>query len=645
MRLATQQAHDAGLPGSAALVARHAGVLRRFEDVAESFYAQGEVEDAIATAAAAAHFAALNHPGVLASPRLDDLLERISDEHVDGQPLRTPTVGRQRVLVIVTEAHAVGEHARLLWRWIARDPSRIYTVVATGQTGDAPDSVRAVIAAGGGELVEFPHDAPALARAAALRGMAAEADLIVLLDHPCDPLPTLAFAAMTDRPPIVMMNHGDHLLWLGRGIADLLMCTRAAGVSMAERRGFPSDRVISTPFPVSGPDDHGRLAVEPIDPQLRAQARTEVLATLAWPRAAVLIVTVGSDDKYTGPCGDDLLTLLEPVLLANPNAHLVAAGPRHDGRWQELNARTGGRVRALGEVPSGVGALHAAGDIYVESRPLGGPAAAAEAAAHGLPVIGGANSPLTRELFVTDPMYGALASTDADEYRALVTSLIADPERRAHVGDAARAAVSAADADWEPSVERAYALAAELGPIQRSELGPLPEPGEIDGLLDGAGPAGRRLHIDLLERTVWAYELVGRSPAVRALFGRLNPPEPRQERRYDVMFAAPGADAEDLRTVVSEFRTLREVGAAPRCVIALRPEDANVAVPVLEAAIAQGRDIDIDLVLDANPAAARPLGALDVVVDSSAAAEIDGGNPRDRHVCAAGRIAAAAVPA
>jgi hypothetical protein len=640
MRLATQPAHDHDLPGSAALVARHCGVLRRFEDVAESFYAQGQVEDAIATAAAAAHFAALNHPGVQASPRLDHLLERISDEHVDGQPLRTPTDGPQRVLVIVTETYAIGGHTRLLWRWIARDPSRIYTVVTTGQTGHTPDGVRAVIAAGGGELIDFPHDAPALARAAALRGMAAEADVIVLLDHPYDPLPTLAFAAMTDRPPIVMMNHGDHLLWLGRGIVDVLMCTRAAGVRIAERRGFPSDRVITTAFPVSGPDDHGRRATEPIGPELRAQARTEVLGTLGWPSTALLFVTVGSDYKYTAPCGDDLLDLLEPVLLANPSAHLVAAGPRHVGRWQDLNARTGGRVRALGEVPSGVGALHAAGDVYVESRPLGGPAASAEAAAHGLPVIGGANSPLARELFVTDPMYGALATTDTDAYRALLTHLIADPELRAQLGDAARAAVCAADADWEPSVERAYALAAELGPIQRSELGPLPDPGEIDNLLDAASPASRRLHIDLLERTVWAYELVGRSPAVRALFGRLNPPEPRQERRYDVLFAAPGADPEDLRTVVSEFRTLQTIGAAPRCVIALRPQDADVAVPVLEAAIAQGPDIDIDLVLDANPADTRPPGALEVVIDAA-----DGGDTRDRHVCAARPPVAAAVPA
>jgi glycosyltransferase involved in cell wall biosynthesis len=503
--------------------------------------------------------------------------------------------------------------------------------VTTGQTGVMPEGVRAAVAAGGGEIVDLPADAAALARASALRGLAAETDVIVLLDHPYDPLPVLAFAGLEDRPPIVLMNHGDHLPWTGRGIVDVLMCTRAAGVALAARRGFPSRRVLMTPFPVSGPDDHGRRASEPLEPAAREAARAEIRAAFGWPADAVVLVTVGSDYKYSAPIGQDLLDLLEPVLIADPRVHLVAAGPAPAGRWSELAQRTGGRVKALGELAHGVGALHAAADVYVESRPLGGPGAAAEAATHGLPVIGGADSALTRELFATDTTYGVVQAPDSDAYRALLTRLIAEPALRAELGEAARLSIAAADDGWEAAVDRAYAMAAALGPIQASELAELPEPGEVDRLIDAASPPSRRVAIEQLEQVVSTYELLARSPWVRGLFGAINPPGLRQERRYDVLFAAPSPDADELRAIVAEFRTLLVAGVAQRCLMALRPEDAEAAVPVLEAAIAAGPDIDIDLVLHAEPLAVRPPASLKVVVTD------DDGDPdrANRHLCAA----------
>jgi glycosyltransferase involved in cell wall biosynthesis len=631
MRLATQPASVGDLPGADHVIERHRDVLRRFEDVAERFHAQGQTEDAIATAAVAMHFAALNHPGVLASERIDALLEHVSGNEVAAQPVRTPAAGRQRVLAVVTETYAVGAHTRVLWRWIARDPGRIYTVVTTQQSGVMPEGVRAAVASSGGEIVDFPPLAPALARAEALRGLAAEADLVVLLDHPYDPLPTLAFAGMEDRPPIVMMNHGDHLPWTGRGVVDVLMCIRPAGVNLAARRGFPSERVLRTSFPVSGPDEHGRPAAEPLDPALRAQARADVLSTLGWPEDAIVLVTVGSDYKYAASFGAGLLDLLEPVLLSDPRTHLVAAGPVNAGRWQALRERTNGRVVALGDLAHGVGALHAAGDIYVESRPFGGPGASAEAAAYGLPVVSGGDTPLAQEVFATDPGYGASVSVDNTAYRALLERLIDDAALRADVGDAARVALAAADQAWEEAVERAYAGATSLGPISPAELSSLPEPGEVDRLIEAASPPARRVPIEQLEQIVSTYELLARSPWVRGLFGALNPPGLRQERRYNVLFAAPSAHEDELRAIVAEFRTLLAAGVATSCLMALRPEDADAAVPVLEAAIAAGPDIDIDLLLHAEPLAVRPPASLNVVV-----ADDDGDPDRaNRHLCAA----------
>ncbi|MGA2930249.1 MAG: hypothetical protein ABSG43_30520, partial [Solirubrobacteraceae bacterium] len=332
----------------------HGEILRRFEDVAESCWTQGRLEDAIGAAGMAAWIAGLNHPGVLASPRLETVLADISRRALPPLPSRTAAAKPERVLVVVTATYAVGGHTRTLWRWIARDCSRVHTVVTTSQDGVMPEGVRAAVRRSGGEIVDLPARAPALGRAAALRGLAADADVIVLIDHPHDPLPTVAFAGLAERPPIVMMDHGDHLFWLGRGIVDVLMSIRSIGPLFAARRGLPGARVLTTSFPVSGPDHHGRGSREQVDAQERSQARGTVLGQLGWPAETVLLVTAGAKHKYDGAEGHRLLDLIEPVLAAAPRARLVAAGPENTGQWRDLRERSAGRVAALGSQSQGI---------------------------------------------------------------------------------------------------------------------------------------------------------------------------------------------------------------------------------------------------------------------------------------------------
>jgi hypothetical protein len=307
---------------------------------------------------------------------------------------------------------------------------------------------------------------------------------------------------------------------------------------------------------------------------------------------------------------------------------LIAAGPEDAGQWRDLRERTGGRVAALGSVSEGIGALHAAGDIYLESLPTGGPSASAEAAASGLPVLSGASTPLERELFVTDPAYGVVCAQGPDAYRALLTQLIGDPGLRAEMGDAARSAITAADEAWEPAVDRAYELARTLGPIREAELAPLPEPEDVDVLTDfGIGP--RRAPARYLENVVSLFELAGRSPAVSRLFWALEPTAVEQVGRYPVAFAAPPPDPDALRAIVAEFRLLRDAGVAARFLIALEPDASAEAIPVLEAALADGSDVDIDVILEPEPSRQRPAGSLEVVLAD------DGRDDPHRHVCRA----------
>jgi hypothetical protein len=497
----------------------HRYALLGLEDAADRYLRRGRIDEAIATAGTAAWLATLIHPGVLASPRLESIIASISGGLPKSRaPQARSRSGRERVLAVVTETYGVGGHSRLLWRWIARDPDREYSVVATSQAGAMSDGLVQAVRASGGKVSAMSPSRPALERAVALRALATEADMIVLLDHPYDTVPMLAFAALDERPAITMMNHGDHLFWLGRAVADGLMCTRRAGSSLAHRRGIPTGRVLRTPFPVWGPDGHGGNQ-GPVGDEQRARARVSLLGQLGWPEETVLMLTVGAAYKYRSVPGLDLLDLVEPVLAAVPRARLLAAGPFADGRWAGLKQRTGGRVAALGPVPEGLGKLYEAADIYVESRPLGGPGASAEAATHGLPVLGGAANDLERELFVTDEVYGTLSVAGVDAYRDTLARLVTDGDLRREFGAAAWSAIAAADRGWERAVEQTYDQARRLGPVAQEELSEVPGPAAVDLLIEFADRLAREIPHDPLDRLSALLSMASCNQVARTLLG------------------------------------------------------------------------------------------------------------------------------
>jgi hypothetical protein len=80
--------------------------------------------------------------------------------------------------------------------------------------------------------------------------------------------------------------------------------------------------------------------------------------------------------------------------------------------------------------------------------------------------------------------------------------------------------------------------------------------------------------------------------------------------------ASPRPEPGVIRATVDAFRDLAALGRAGNCVVALAPGDVPAAVPLLEAALADGEDVDIDLVPMPRPA--DLVHRADVVVDELA---------------------------
>jgi GT2 family glycosyltransferase len=618
-----------------ARIAANRAVLERFEAVAERLAAAGAVEDAIAATVVGAHIGSLMHSGVLASERLEAVLHGIAREHLVPLLRRERPATPERVLHVATEVYGVGGHTRVIWRWIARDPGRVHDIVLTEQWSKVPDGLVEAVEASGGRVLKLDPQAPRLVRARALREIAADADVAVMYAHHRDPIPVLAFSAAGDRPPTITFNHADHMLWLGYSVTDVLQCCRPNPANLM--RGLPDERVLVTPFPVSGPDGHA--PAEPPSAEARAEARAGVLAQLGWPAESLVVLTVGHEHKYSGPRGATLLDMVGDVLAGVPQARLLAVGARDSGAFAELRERTGGRVAALGPV-AGIGPIFTTADVYLESWPFGGQSATAEASAHRLPVLSYAPNEVEAALLCSHPMYGANLAGSPEEYRGTLHELLVDPERRAALAARSRAAVAASDGAWEESVGRAYELAGELGPVARDELTPPstanPELHTISHVVQET-IAAHHPGLDG-ERAIASLELAARSPAVRDLFSdaftdRFCMPELR--RRYVKAFAAPPPTPEALRAVIAEFRSLARIGATEGHVLALHPDDADAAVPVLEAAIAEGADVDVELMLHDNPRGLRPEWSLEVIAPGSVAFE------PPVHPCAVARSAGA----
>ena len=71
----------------------------------------------------------------------------------------------------------------------------------------------------------------------------ARADIVVLHVHNMDVVPMIALAGLENRPPSMMVNHGDHQFWLGSGVVDLIVSTRDSGRQLGiDRRGVTPER-------------------------------------------------------------------------------------------------------------------------------------------------------------------------------------------------------------------------------------------------------------------------------------------------------------------------------------------------------------------------------------------------------------------
>ena len=394
--------------------------------------AAADPESLLTTIGSTARFAASFHAGRFADGAIENLAFEFGSELTSAQSSSVPQMavarggtGRRRVLHVTSHVRGIGGHTRMIHHWVRSDKDSCHSLLVTDQSGAAvPGWLRESVRASGGELSVLRATAPVRSRASFLRQAAQQnADLVILHTDPSDVIPTVAFATQ-GGPPVGLVNHADHLFWLGPSICDLTINLRTAGANHAAARRFVSANTVM-PIPLA-------------DPQ-RAWSREDARRKLAIPQNQIVLLSVGRAEKYR-PCGGyDFIATASRILASDSRLHLYVVGESLAGIRPHLRQEVPERMHFVGAIqdPS---PYRAAADVYLESFPFGSQTALLEAALQGLPVVP-AYAPLFPLLVANDDALLKLVSnpTDESEYISRVAAFAASSHAREELGQQLRA--------------------------------------------------------------------------------------------------------------------------------------------------------------------------------------------------------------
>lgn len=445
-----------------ARMARNFAEYEHYVARARGYLEKSELAAAAVHCAIAAHIAVQNHCGVFWSPRLESILCEIGLKIGAAPPNHTRSPEIKRVLQVGTQLRTVGGLTKMLGLWVKADNERQHSLVLTQHRGPTPASIREALATAGGGIEHLCHrPGGPIEWALRLREIARDYDAVVLHTHCEDIIPIIAFANPSEHPPVIVLNHADHLFWFGPSVCHLAINLRDAALDLAvARRGIAAERNILVP-----------TLSESIT---RTRSRVRAKAELGVAPDSVLLVSAARQLKYKTMHGVTFADIHAPVLEKHSTALLWVVGAGDAPDWAPVRARFGDRIRSLPE-QSDPRIYFEAADIYVDSYPFVSSTSLMEAAGYGAPSVTIFDGPPEARIFGINhvALVGTVLQAGSfDEYRAILDQLISDPSLRDQTGEAARIAVAREHntPGWRRWIEAAYAKAAALPPLDNTMM-------------------------------------------------------------------------------------------------------------------------------------------------------------------------------
>ncbi|MFE4036274.1 glycosyltransferase [Priestia sp. YIM B13489] len=331
-------------------------------------------------------------------------------------------------LHVLTTAYPTGGHTRLVERWIRARAhyNEVHSIIITDQGLGIPSWLSEAVQLTGGNLIIIPLGLSVSERSQFLRTVAYRwADRIILHIHPNDSIPLIAFGN-TEGPPVIFLNHADHVFWLGVGISDLIADPRVPGQEISlSRRQVKQSEIL--PLPLNS---------------------KQLLSTSQYKKKfginedTVVLLTIASAFKFI-PFGIlNYMKVMTNIINQCPDVILYVIGAdKNNELWQQAISATNGRIIVQG-VLEDIEDYYGIADIFVESFPMSSPTAALDAALYGVPVV---RSPKPLSNILTIEYYDGMNQNalSLNEYSEYLINIINDKKLRVTQTERQRTAVSA----------------------------------------------------------------------------------------------------------------------------------------------------------------------------------------------------------
>ncbi len=403
-----------------------------------------------------AQYASAQHPGRYADgeieniafeigKNLDHILESNQRDTSHFDPPRFEKTSKPHILHIATRIYKVGGHSRIIGHWIHNDSASRHSLLLIDQKREAvPVWIQENVSKSGGNFIVLPSEASLLMKAKWLREIAqSNVEAVILHHHPYDVVPIVAFAESASIPPVGILNHADHVFWLGSSVADTMIHFRESGKNLAENRRFGK---------------HHNLLPLPLASEKTEMNRIKARRELKIPYEQISLLSIGTPYKYIPTETHNFFETGIKILNQNPEAHLYLIGVKEEQAKKHIQGALPDRFHCLGILEDTLLYCHAT-DLYLEGFPFTSTTALLEPASLGVPVM--LSYAPTSNLLVTDDLALKDFTYAANEevYLKKVSSLIRNKAERLRLGEQLRESVHSVHVGgiWHDHLQSTYA--------------------------------------------------------------------------------------------------------------------------------------------------------------------------------------------
>lgn len=440
-------------------------VFRSLVAQAKDYMQCGNYEAAAAYSEIAAVHATHKHCGLFVSSELEEILCNIGEKVVPNSTSSVANARSQKapknILHVSTTVMPIGGHSRMIWRWIKQDKERSHSLVLTRQAHyEVPKALSDAVSNSHGKIYILDKESSSfISQAKRLREIAAAADLVVLHIFNNDVIPIIAFANYEQSPPIIFLNHSDHMFWLGASISDVIVNLRESGQRLSqERRAIEAERNVLLPII--------------LEPTHRVLLRSEAKQKLNLPESSIVLLSIAREHKYKTKYGISFADMHVSLLKKYKQTVLVVVGSGHREDWSDAIQQTDGRIIVHSERED-TAFFYQAADIYIDSFPIVSTTSLLEAGSYGVPLVSYFPYSDASAIFGADMpgLTGNLIRVrDIEEFIKVLSNLIEDDEYRESLGEVTRRKVAETHCgdNWQRTLDEIYSYSITMPKINRT---------------------------------------------------------------------------------------------------------------------------------------------------------------------------------